>query len=106
MKSYVRNKTLYFIPEENLVSENLMEHRDLMLKKLKKPSSFKDIVFNFKSVNSIDSGGISLLIGLRKEISPLDKTLKIIELDESLTKVFNIFNLNELIETEQEETLS
>jgi|GEM_PF-3319753 len=106
MKSYIRNKTLFFVPDQDLISDNLADYRDQMLKKLSKSSNYNDIIINMKSVSTIDSSGISLLFGLNKEISSQNKSLKLVDLDESLNKIFDIFNLKEQLEIDHKEISS
>lgn len=54
-------------------------------------------VLDFENINFIDSSGLSMIINLYKNLSEHDKTLKIINVNELITDIFDVTKLNTFV---------
>lgn len=70
--------------------------------------SVKNIVFDFKNINFMDSSGIGVIIGRYKKISSEKGTVSVININSRVKKVFDLSGMNKIIKvcSTYEEALS
>jgi anti-sigma B factor antagonist len=61
----------------------------------------KDMVFDFKYLNYIDSTGLGLFMSLYKDQEEKNKSIKIINAKDNIYKLFKITDLTELFKMEK-----
>lgn len=59
----------------------------------------KNIIFNFKNVNFMDSSGIGMVIGRYKFINSLGGKVAVIEVNSDIDRIFLISGLYKIIES-------
>ena len=70
--------------------------------------SIKNIIFDFKNINFMDSSGIGVIIGRYKKISSDKGTVSVININPRVKKVFDLSGMNKIINvySSYEEALS
>ncbi len=70
--------------------------------------SVKNIIFDFKNINFMDSSGIGVIIGRYKKISSDKGTVSVININPRVKKVFDLSGMNKIINvcSSYEEALS
>jgi len=102
MKAYTENDNLFLVPEADLVASRIEEIRNFFLSALKEHPDEANVTLDAKGVEVIDSLGVNLIIGLYKEVSSNDKTLKIINAGEKFMKIANFFRFKSILTIEGE----
>ena len=87
---------LICVPETNVVASNVPEMRDYILENWPEESSWENFVFDCKNVETLDSMGINLLVGILKKTKGENKKIKIINCNPSIVKVLHLFRLDQL----------
>lgn len=86
---------LICIPEVEIIASNVPTMRDALLEKLDADQSWDELVFDCDKIETIDSIGINLIVGLLKKTGSADKAFKVIGCNEPILKVFKLFRLDE-----------
>ena len=60
--------------------------------------SIKNIIFNFRNINFMDSSGIGVIIGRYKKISNDGGKVMIINANDRIKKIFNLSGMNKIID--------
>ena len=96
MNTIKKENSLVLIPETNLTAANIEELRDYFLKGLKQHSDILCVILDVTGVNSVDSLGVNLVVGLYREVTERSGTIEIIGAEENFMKVANFFRLPSL----------
>ncbi|MBF0100020.1 MAG: STAS domain-containing protein [Desulfobacterales bacterium] len=96
MRAEIKENTLCFYVEHNLVSDYVQICRDFLIDRLKKESSISEVILDVSPVRSIDIRGINLIIGIVREMEALSKQFKIVQFGEEFQKISNFFRLSKL----------
>lgn len=96
MKIYIENKKAYLHFENNLISPNIRELINIVQNQLFDETSFDSIEIDLCQSTSIDSLGITLLIGIYKTYSSQNKPITLVGVNEPMMELFKIMKLNEL----------
>jgi len=88
------------LPNEDIVASNVPTMRNLLLRELEGEQSWTSMVFNCEKVETLDSIGINLIVGLYKKAKALDLEFKVVGCNESIIKVLSLFRLNEQFSVE------
>lgn len=87
--------TLICQPQEEAVASNVPAMRDSLIDRLDSDQSWESLVFDCSKIQTLDSIGINLVVGLLKKTKASNKTFKVVGCNEAIVKVFKLFRLNE-----------
>jgi anti-anti-sigma factor len=87
---------LILIPESDLIASNIEGLRDYFLTQLRQHSEFEHVRLDAQGINSVDSLGVNLIVGLYREVMSKSATIEITGAGESFMKVANFFRLPSL----------
>ncbi|MEG1310855.1 MAG: anti-sigma F factor antagonist [Romboutsia sp.] len=59
--------------------------------------SIKNIIFNFKNINFMDSSGIGVIIGRYKKISSEGGKVTVVNANDRIKKIFDLSGMNKII---------
>lgn len=79
--------------DHHIASEVRDEIDDVLMSK-----SIKNIIFDFKNINFMDSSGIGVIIGRYKKISNDGGKVMIINANDRIKKIFNLSGMNKIID--------
>ncbi len=86
--------TIQCIPQVDITASNVPELRNKMIEHLDK-EVWEELVLDCSKVNTLDSIGVNLIVGLFKKSSSKEKKFKINGCNESLRKVLKLFRLDD-----------
>lgn len=78
--------------DHHIANEVRDEIDDILISK-----SIKNIIFNFKNINFMDSSGIGVIIGRYKKISSEGGKVKVVNANDRIKKIFNLSGMNKII---------
>ena len=102
MKMHRKDKTLYIVPECDLVASQVVKLRESILNKLKKEQSLEHIVLNVKDIDVVDSLGINLIIGIYRHGESLSISFEIVNASEKFIKISNFFKFEDFFNVSPE----
>lgn len=79
--------------DHHIANELREEIDDILMSK-----SIKNIIFNFRNINFMDSSGIGVIIGRYKKISNDGGKVMIINANNRIKKIFNLSGMNKIID--------
>ncbi len=100
MNSRIENQTLYLMPEADLVASCIEKHRDYFVEQLKKNSDVTEIILDANGVETVDSLGVNLIIGLYRQAASETKVFEIIGAGKKFIKVADFFRFSSLFKIE------
>ncbi|OGG93665.1 MAG: hypothetical protein A2508_06185 [Candidatus Lambdaproteobacteria bacterium RIFOXYD12_FULL_49_8] len=86
---------LICIPEQEIIASNVPTMRESLIEKLDADSDWKELIFDCHQVETLDSIGINLIVGLFKKTKATSKGFKVIGCNSSIIKVLQLFRLDE-----------
>lgn len=92
MKVERKNDTLYICSEADITAANTEDFRSQILKEM--DESLKFVELDLKSVELIDSTGISLLISIQNSLNKAEGKLKILNSSDNISYMFKVMRLN------------
>lgn len=78
--------------DHHISSEIRDEIDDILISK-----SIKNIIFNFKNINFMDSSGIGVIIGRYKKISSEGGKVQVVNANDRIKKIFNLSGMDKII---------
>ena len=90
-----KNLVIEFMATEldhHIANEVRDEIDDILMSK-----PIKNIIFNFRNINFMDSSGIGVIIGRYKKISNDGGKVMIINANDRIKKIFNLSGMNKII---------
>ena len=78
--------------DHHIANEVRDEIDDILISK-----SIKNIIFNFKNINFMDSSGIGVIIGRYKKISSEGGRVTVVSANDRIKKIFNLSGMNKII---------
>lgn len=103
MKMEIINNSLFLIPETDLIASSIEPLRDFFREQLRSQAGFDAVVLDAAGIETVDSLGVNLIIGLYKQVSSEDKSFRIVNAGEKFTKISNFFKFPSLFKVEPEE---
>ena len=79
--------------DHHIANEVRDEIDDILMSK-----SIKNIIFNFRNINFMDSSGIGVIIGRYEKISNDGGKVMIINANDRIKKIFNLSGMNKIID--------
>lgn len=90
-----KNLNIEFMATEldhHIANEVRDEIDDILISK-----SIKNIIFNFKNINFMDSSGIGVIIGRYKKISSEGGRVTVVNANDRIKKIFDLSGMNKII---------
>ncbi|MDH5559914.1 MAG: STAS domain-containing protein [Deltaproteobacteria bacterium] len=88
------NKTIICKPTFSVIASNVLEMRNQLIVQLEGDTSWEELVLDCEKVETIDSIGVNLIVGLYKKTHSEKKAFKLINCNESLEKILKLFRLD------------
>ncbi len=85
---------------EEIVASKIPEMRTVLASYLDGNQSWKELIFDCKRVQTLDSIGVNFIVGAYKKAHSADRHFKITGCNEPVTKVLKLFKLDEKFEIE------
>ncbi|MCP4757053.1 MAG: STAS domain-containing protein [Proteobacteria bacterium] len=85
---------LVCVPEIDMVASNVSTMRDVLVKQLDS-HDWEELVVDCNEVETLDSIGVNLIVGLYKKAESANKSFKMIGCNGSIIKVLKLFRLGE-----------
>ncbi|MGK0290997.1 MAG: anti-anti-sigma factor [bacterium] len=82
-------------PHVQVVASNVPEMRDTLIDHLDSDDSWDKLIFDCSQVDTLDSIGINLIVGLLKKTKATGKAFEVHGCNETIIKVFKLFRLTE-----------
>jgi anti-anti-sigma factor len=95
--------TLYLVPETDLVASRIEELRDRFSRSLKENPSVSNVVLKADHIETIDSLGVNLIIGIYRQVHSESKSFEITGAGEKFLKVANFFRFPDLFNINRED---
>ncbi|MCM8542294.1 MAG: STAS domain-containing protein [Lentisphaeraceae bacterium] len=92
MKLERKNETLHICSDTDITAANTEDIRAQILKEM--DDSLKFVELDLKSVELIDSTGISLLISIQNSLAKAEGKLKVLNSSENIAYMFKVMRLN------------
>ncbi|MEA1967998.1 MAG: Hpt domain-containing protein [Thermodesulfobacteriota bacterium] len=89
----IQKDTLFLESKTDLVASQIEKLRDSFLKKLKANPNVSKVVFKADHIETVDSLGVNLIIGIYRQVNSESKTFEITGAGEKFLKVANFFQL-------------
>ena len=93
MEIQKQGDTLYFTPETNLTADKIEKLREEFVNGLNKNPAAVTVVLNASHVETVDSLGVNLLIGIFRQVSSESRIFKIEQAGEAFLKLAGFFQL-------------
>lgn len=88
------NRNITIVLDEKLVASQIMTDISKLKDILEREGDHKDVIVNMERVKYIDSMGITFLIGMYKQLSIKEKSLKLINVSSEIRSLFSIMKLD------------
>lgn len=102
MKTRVEDDTLFLIPETDLVASRIESLRNFFAEKMAAHPDAARVVLDVHGVETVDSLGVNLIVGLYREAVGASKTIEIVGANEKFMKVASFFRLPAIFTIHQE----
>ncbi len=96
MKSKTENKRLILEPQTDLIAEQIEPLRNFFSTELKTHSGVSHIQLDVTGIETVDSLGVNLIVGLYREAEKAGKSMEIIGAGENFVKIANFFRIPSL----------
>lgn len=91
-----QDDTLYFIPKTNLTADRIEKLRKEFLDGLNKHPDAATVVLQAAHIETVDSLGVNLIIGLYRQVSSESRTFKITGAGKTFLKLAGFFQLTKI----------
>lgn len=95
--------TLFLMPKTDLVASQIETLRDSFLNKLKAHPDVSKVVFKADHIETVDSLGVNLIIGIYRQVKASSKTFEITGAGEKFLKVARFFQFPALFSIKEKE---
>lgn len=102
MKTRVEDDTLFLIPETDLVASRIESLRNFFVEQMAAHPEAAKVVLDVHGVETVDSLGVNLVVGLYREAAGASKTIEIVGANEKFMKVASFFRLPAIFTIHQE----
>lgn len=102
MKAEIETDALWLTPESDLVASRIEALRNFFAEQMKAHPEAARIVLNVSGVETVDSLGVNLIVGLYREASAASKTMEIVGANDKFMKVASFFRLPAIFTIHQE----
>jgi len=102
MNARVENHTLFLTPETDLVASRIESLRNYFAEKMAAHPETTQVVLDVHGVETVDSLGVNLIVGLYREAAAASKTMEIVGANEKFMKVARFFRLPAIFTIHQE----
>ncbi len=102
MKSRVETDTLLLTPETDLVASRIESLRTFFAEELQRHPEVIRVVLEVHGVETVDSLGVNLIVGLYREAAAASRTMEITGANEKFMKVASFFRLPAIFTIHQE----
>lgn len=102
MKTRVEGDTLFLVPETDLVASRIESLRNFFTEKMTAHPDAVRVVLDVHGVETVDSLGVNLIVGLYREAAGASKTIEIVGANEKFMKVARFFRLPAIFTIHQE----
>lgn len=102
MNARVENDTLFLVPETDLVASRIEALRSFFMEKLVAHPEVTRVVLDVHGVETVDSLGVNLIVGLYREAMAGSRRIEIIGASEKFMKVASFFRLPAIFTIHQE----
>ncbi len=99
----VQKETLFLMPKTNLVASQIEKLRDSFLEELKANPNVSKVVFKADEIETVDSLGVNLIIGIYRQVKAESKIFEITGAGEAFLKVANFFQFQALFKINHKE---
>ena len=99
----LQKDTLFLEPNTDLVASQIEKLRDSFLKKLKENPNVSKVIFKADHIETVDSLGVNLIIGIYRQVNSESKTFEITGAGENFLKVANFFQFPALFNINNKE---
>ncbi len=106
MKTSVEADTLYLIPETDLVASRIESLRTFFAEEMASHPEASRIVLDVRGVETVDSLGVNLIVGLYREATAGSRAIEIVGANAKFMKVASFFRLPAIFTIHQEEAPS
>ncbi len=103
MKTRVEDKTLFLIPETDLVASRIEELRDYFSNRLNAHPHVSHVILDVHGIDFVDSLGVNLIVGLYREVTNESKTIEIMGAGKNFMKVASFFRFPSLFSVTEDE---
>lgn len=86
-------------PKENLIATNVPALRAELINKLD-IHDWSELIFDCSEVETLDSIGVNLLVGLFKRAESDKRKFKLVGCNDTIKKVLDLFHLNQKLQVE------
>jgi len=86
---------LICIPQQEIIASNVPTMREELIDYLDRETAWNELVFNCQQVETLDSIGINLIVGLFKRARVAEKSFKVSGCNPAIVKVLQLFRLDE-----------
>jgi len=86
---------LICVPQQEIIASNVPTMREELIDYLDRESAWEELVFDCQQVETLDSIGINLIVGLFKRARVAEKSFKVVGCNEAIVKVLQLFRLDE-----------
>ena len=95
------NKCIILFEESNRIDTTnlklIKEQLTSIINSIKSDSTRKEVILDFSNINFIDSSGLTIVINLYKVLVEEEKTLEVINVNNTIKEVFTITKLDSFI---------
>ena len=86
---------LICLPEEEIIASNVPAMRETLIAQLDSNTHWAELIFDCHKVETLDSIGINLIVGLFKKAKVMGNQFKVIGCNPAILKVLQLFRLDE-----------
>ena len=95
-----KDKTMICIPKEEIIATNVPAMRDILIVHLDSENFWQELVLDCSGIETLDSIGVNLIVGLFKKAKTANKEFKVIGCNPPIQKVLKLFRLDEQFKVE------
>jgi anti-anti-sigma factor len=96
----IESNVAFCIVNKALIAPNIKELVEILKKDLKDEDSFSTVIFDLTESSSIDSMGITFLVGAYKTYSAKGKDVKLVGVPAAMNELFKIMKLEDVFKIE------
>ncbi|MDT8446252.1 MAG: STAS domain-containing protein [bacterium] len=91
----VEGDRLVCLPVEEIIASNVPTMRETLIEHLDEAKDWNELIFDCHKVETLDSIGINLIVGLFKRARVAGKEFRVVGCNPAMVKVLQLFRLDE-----------
>lgn len=91
----VAGERLICLPLEEIIASNVPTMRETLIERLDQETAWDELIFDCHKVETLDSIGINLIVGLFKRARVAGKEFRVTGCNPAMVKVLQLFRLDE-----------